>query len=110
MAHASRSTPGRQVSHYEILCEVGAGGMGVVYKAFDYQLQRAVALKFLPEDAICSSSDRHRLLHEARAASALDHKNIATIHAIEETENGQLFIVMAYYEDVSLAARMHAVP
>lgn len=106
MAHASRSAPGSHVGHYEILCEVGAGGMGVVYKAFDHQLQRDVALKFLPPDAVGNSFDRRRLLHEARAASALDHKNIATIHAVEETEDGQLFIVMAYYEGVSLATRM----
>jgi tetratricopeptide (TPR) repeat protein len=106
MAPPARAIPGNHVGHYEILCEVGAGGMGVVYKAFDHKLQRAVALKFLPPDPICNPADRKRLLHEARAASTLDHKNIATIHAVEETGDGQLFIVMAYYEGVSLATRM----
>jgi tetratricopeptide (TPR) repeat protein len=110
MAHPARATPGTYVGHYEILHEVGAGGMGVVYKAFDRQLQRAVALKFLSPDPICNSADRKRLLHEARAASTLDHKNIATIHAVEETGDGQLFIVMSYYEGVSLATRMRRDP
>ena len=106
----ARAIPGNQVGHYEILSEVGAGGMGVVYKAFDHQLQRTVALKFLPPDPICNSADRNRLLHEARAASTLDHKNIASIHAVEETGDGQLFIVMAYCDGVSLATRMRAAP
>lgn len=110
MAHPARATPGNHVGHYEILSEVGAGGMGVVYKAFDHQLERTVALKFLPPDPICNPADRKRLLHEARAASALDHKNIASIHAVEETGDGQLFIVMTYYEGVSLATRMRREP
>ena len=110
MAPPARAIPGNYVGHYEILSEVGAGGMGVVYKAFDHQLQRTVALKFLPPDAISNSADRDRLLHEARAASTLDHKNIATIHAVEGTGDGQLFIVMAYYEGMSLASRMRAAP
>jgi tetratricopeptide (TPR) repeat protein len=110
MAHPARATPGTYVGHYEILCEVGAGGMGVVYKAFDHQLRRAVALKFLPPDPICNPADRNRLLHEARAASILDHKNIAAIHAVEETGDGQLFIVMAYCEGMSLTTRMRTAP
>ena len=110
MAPPARAIPGNYVGHYEILSEVGAGGMGVVYKAFDHQLQRTVALKFLPPEAICNSADRDRLLHEARAASTLDHKNIATIHAVEGTGDGQLFIVMAYYEGVSLTTRKRAAP
>jgi len=110
MTPAARAIPGNYVGHYEILCEIGAGGMGVVYKAFDHQLQRTVALKFLPPDTICNAVDRDRLLHEARSASILDHKNIATIHAVEGTGDGQLFIVMAYYEGVSLATRLRASP
>ena len=110
MAPPARAIPGNYVGHYEILSEVGAGAMGVVYKAFDHQLQRTVALKFLPPDEICNSADRDRLLHEARAASTLDHKNIATIHAVEGTGDGQLFIVMAYYEGVSLATRRRTAP
>jgi tetratricopeptide (TPR) repeat protein len=106
MALPAQTPPGKLVGHYQILCEVGAGGMGVVYKAFDTQLERTVALKFLSPDPSCSPADRNRLLREARAASVLDHKNIATIHAVEETDDGKLFIVMAYYAGVSLASRM----
>ncbi len=110
MAHPVNAIPGNHVGHYEILCKVGAGGMGVVYKAFDHQLQRTVALKFLPPDPVRNSADRKHLLREAQAASSLDHKNIATVHAVEEAEDGQLFIVMAYYEGVSLATRMRGAP
>jgi len=110
MAHPANAIPGSRVGHYEILCKIGAGGMGVVYKAFDHQLQRAVALKFLPPDPICNTADRKHLLREAQAASSLDHKNIATVHAVEEAEDGQLFIVMTYYEGASLATRLRAAP
>jgi tetratricopeptide (TPR) repeat protein len=104
------SLVGVELGHYRIVEKIGAGGMGVVYKAFDHQLQRIVALKFLPPDTICNAADRDRLLHEARSASALDHKNITAIHAVEGTGDGQLFIVMAYYEGVSLATRLRASP
>jgi tetratricopeptide (TPR) repeat protein len=100
---------GNLVGHYQIMCQVGAGGMGTVFKAFDTTLQRTVALKFLtpnPTNVI----DRDALLREARAASTLDHKNIATVHAIEETDDGHLFLVMAYYEGQSLASRMTGPP
>ena len=104
MAHATEAPPGSLVGHYQLLSQVGAGGMGVVFKAFDTKLERTVALKFLAPT--CGVDDRERLLREARSASALDHKNIASIHAVEETDNGQLFIVMAYYDGESLAERM----
>ena len=100
---------GTLASHYRILSELGAGGMGVVFKAFDIQLERIVALKFLTH----TSSDlleRDRLLREARAASNLDHENIAAIHSVEECEDGKLFLVMAYYDGQSLAARMESGP
>jgi tetratricopeptide (TPR) repeat protein len=105
MALPAQTLPGSVIGHYQILGEVGAGGMGVVFKAFDTKLQRTVALKFLSHNPDCSA-DRNRLLHEARAASTLDHKNIAAVHSVEEADDGQLFIVMAYYDGVSLAARM----
>ncbi len=105
MAPLAQASAGSVVGHYQILCQVGAGGMGTVYKAFDTTLHRTVALKFLSPDPI-NPVDRDALLHEARAASTLDHKNIATVHAVEQTEDGQLFLVMAYYEGQSLAARM----
>jgi tetratricopeptide (TPR) repeat protein len=104
MAHATEAPPGSLVGHYQLLSQVGAGGMGVVFKAFDTKLERTVALKFLAPT--CGTDDRERLLREARSASALDHKNIASIHAVEENDNGQLFIVMAYYDGESLAERM----
>ena len=100
---------GNLVGHYQILCQVGAGGMGMVFKAFDTTLQRTVALKFLTPNPI-NPIDRDALLREARAASTLDHKNIGTVHAIEETDDQQLFLVMAYYEGQSLAGRMTGPP
>lgn len=76
--------------------------MGVVYKARDTKLDRTVALKFLPSHPGTDETDKQRFLNEAKAASALDHTNICSIYSIEETDDGNLFIVMAYYEGVSL--------
>jgi len=109
MAQLAQAPADNLVGHYRILCQVGAGGMGKVFKAFDTQLQRTVALKFLTPDS-ARAADRESLLREARAASTLDHKNIASVHAVEETEDGQLFIVMTYYEGQSLATRMRGAP
>jgi eukaryotic-like serine/threonine-protein kinase len=100
---------GNLVGHYQILCQVGAGGMGMVFKAFDTTLQRTVALKFLTPNPT-NLVDHDALLREARAASTLDHKNIATVHAVEITDERQLFLVMAYYEGQSLASRMTGPP
>jgi len=107
---ASRSAPsiGELVaSNYEIVGRVGAGAMGVVYKARDLKLQRTVALKFLPPGLHASELDKERFLKEARIASSLDHPNIGVIHGIEETSDGRTFIVMAFYEGRSLAQRIH---
>jgi serine/threonine protein kinase/tetratricopeptide (TPR) repeat protein len=93
---------GKTVSHYEILEKLGSGGMGVVYKARDIKLDRYVALKFLPPHLNSSDEEKHRFIHEAKAASALDHNNICTIHEIDETNDGQLFIVMGYYDGTTL--------
>jgi TolB-like protein/predicted Ser/Thr protein kinase len=87
---------------YRIIEEIGRGGMGIVYKAEDTKLQRTVALKFLPHQWTADAAARERFIHEAQAASALDHPNICTIHEIEETEDGRMYIAMAFYEGESL--------
>ena len=89
---------GKYISHYKIIEKLGSGGMGVVYKAQDLKLDRFVALKFLPPHLTTSDDEKQRFIHEAKAASTLEHNNICNIHEIDETEDGQLFISMAYYE------------
>lgn len=106
MEEASPQLIGRTLNGYDILGKLGAGGMGVVYKARDTRLQRTVALKFLPEAIDSDTKAREMFMQEARAASALDHPNIGTIHGIEESPEGHLFIVMAYYEGETLAQKM----
>lgn len=96
-------SPGEIVGNYQILGIAGAGGMGVVYKAFDQKLERTVALKFLPPSLMSSTKDKDRFLREARAASSLDHPNIGVIYGIDETPDGRCYIVMAFYEGESLA-------
>lgn len=101
---------GDRITDYEILGLAGTGGMGFVYKALDKKLERVVALKFLPPELTFSDKDRKRLLQEAKAASALDHPNIGVIHGIEETPEGQTFIVMAFYEGTTLSHRIRKGP
>lgn len=97
---------GETVSHYRVTELLGAGGMGEVYKAEDARLKRAVALKFLPFALVQDGEAKERLVHEAQAASALDHPNICTIYEIDETPDGRLFLAMAYYEGETLRQRI----
>ena len=101
---------GTVVSHYRILSQLGEGGMGVVYRAEDLKLDRMVALKFLSSGFVRESEAKARFVHEARAASALDHPNICTIHGIDETDDGRLFIAMACYEGETLKAMVDRGP
>jgi eukaryotic-like serine/threonine-protein kinase len=101
---------GQTISHYRIVEKLGEGGMGIVYKAHDTKLNRTVALKFLPSHLGSDETEKHRFLHEAQAASALDHNNICSIYSIEETNEGNVFIVMAYYEGMSLKERIEKGP
>ncbi|NIR43593.1 MAG: tetratricopeptide repeat protein [Gemmatimonadetes bacterium] len=98
------------VGPYRLEREIGRGGMGVVYLAYDPRLDRHVAIKFLPSGLQASREAKARFLVEARAASTLDHPNICTIHDIGESGAGRLYIVMAYYEGRSLAERIGAGP
>jgi len=88
---------GKIISHYRILEKLGEGGMGVVYKAQDVQLQRPLALKFLPPHVIDHPEEKERFIHEAQAASALNHPNVTTIYEIGDSPEG-IFIAMEYVE------------
>jgi len=101
---------GQTVSHYRILEKLGQGGMGIIYKAEDTKLGRPVALKFLPPALTMNAEARERFIQEARAASALDHRNICNVHDIEQTDDGQVFIAMAYYEGATLKERIERGP
>ena len=94
------------ISHYHITEKLGAGGMGVVYKAVDLKLERTVALKFLPDDIAVCQQDKEHLLREARAASGLDHPNVGVIYGLEESDEQKLFIVMGYYEGETLTQKL----
>ncbi|MCX6143519.1 MAG: protein kinase [Ignavibacteriales bacterium] len=96
---------GQTISHYKIVEKLGEGGMGVVYKAHDTTLDRDVALKFLPAHVSVSEETKARFLQEAKAAAALNHAHICTIHGIEEADSS-LFIVMEYIEGGTLREKL----
>ncbi|MCH8957467.1 serine/threonine protein kinase, partial [candidate division KSB1 bacterium] len=89
------------ISNFKILKKLGEGGMGVVYKAKDTKLERTVAIKFLPHEVAAQDDVKKRFKIEAKAAAALNHPNIATIHQIEEVDD-KMFIVMEYVEGQEL--------
>jgi serine/threonine protein kinase/Flp pilus assembly protein TadD len=102
--------PGRRVGRYEILEPVGGGAMGEVYKARDLQLGRVVALKFLPADLCRDPDARRRFLREAQAVAQLDHPNVATIYEAGESESGQAFLALAFYEGETLKQKLERGP
>lgn len=97
---------GDQIGRYAVETHLGGGGMGVVYRARDTQLDRPVALKFLPPSLAVHSEADERFVREAKATAALDHSHIATIYEIGETEAGQRFIAMAYYDGETLKEKL----
>jgi serine/threonine-protein kinase len=105
-SHPSSLSPGDTVGRYRIVRPIGRGGMGVIHLASDPRLNRSIALKLLPAHLTVDGTARRRFEEEARAASLLDHPNIATVYEVDETADGRLFIAMAYYEGETLRDRI----
>ena len=101
-AHVQRAL----AAHYELDCEIGRGGMGIVYRARDRRLKRTVAIKVLPPELAFRSEIRSRFLREAETAAQLSHPNIVPIYTVDEQEQ-LVFFVMAYVAGDNLAKRLH---
>jgi serine/threonine protein kinase/Flp pilus assembly protein TadD len=101
---------GKTISHYRILEKLGEGGMGVVYKAEDFKLDRLVAIKFLPRQFSFNEEEKKRFIQEAKSAASLDHSNICAIYEVDETLEGQMFMVMAYYDGETLKDKIASAP
>ncbi|HEV7516079.1 MAG TPA: protein kinase, partial [Thermoanaerobaculia bacterium] len=97
---------GSMVAHFRVVAPLGGGGMGVVYRAEDTRLGRTVALKFLAPERTRDPAAKERFLQEARAASALDHPNLCTVHEVGETAEERLFLAMPCYDGETLAERL----
>src|SRR5437016_3234760 len=104
--HDPLGLAGRTISHFELREALGAGGMGVVYRADDTRLGRVVALKFLLPHSNLDASAKARFLREAHAAAALDHPNLCTIHEVGTSDEGWRFLAMALYHGETLRARL----
>ena len=100
---------GETISHYRITEKLGEGGMGVVYKAEDTDLDRPVALKFLADHLLRDEESRKRFIREAKAAAALDHPNICTVHEIGEAD-GHTFLAMAYVTGQTVKKKIESRP
>ncbi len=107
---SASSKDGEWIGPFELVEEIGRGGMGVVFKARDQRLDRTIALKMLPHHLSADSSAKNRFIAEARAAAALEHPNIATIYDIGEAPDGRLYIAMAFYEGETLRDRINRGP
>ncbi len=101
---------GENVGHYRIGPLIGHGGMGTVYRAYDTRLNREVALKFLPSHSSTDAEEQTQILAEARAAAALDHPNVCSIHEVGETSDGRYFIAMPCYDGETLKERLRRGP
>src|SRR3954465_3646768 len=101
-AHVQRALS----AHYELDCEIGRGGMGIVYRAKDRRLKRIVAIKVLPPELAFRGEIKTRFLREAETAAQLNHPNIVDIYSVDESQ-GLVFFVMAYIPGDNLAKRLH---
>ena len=97
---------GQTVSHYRVIEELGQGGMGKVYKAEDTRLKRPVALKFLAPELTRDPQAKSRFVNEVRSIFTLEHQNICNVHELDETEDGQMYLCMAYYDGETLKDKL----